>query len=218
MNSEMDDKERRLAVASAIATEHFVLQTAMSTTVNEGGSRASIYIFALSSSLVALGFSTQSPEAFLPFVGIVLPALFLLGVFTVLRLVDIAAESMQFHIGIERIRKFYRTFSPQAEVHFAADRGRWPEAQAEPSLWAGPLIAYLTTLASMIAFVNAIVAGAGVTLLAHQLLAWSISVALGIGMACAATFLVLFFLYQRYRISELVKAWEEPTPSNTKSG
>src|SRR5579863_3404989 len=94
---QMDDKERRLAVASALATEHFVLQTAMSTTVNEGGSRASIYIFALSSSLVALGFSTQSPEAFLPFVGIVLPALFLLGVFTVLRLVDIAAESMQFH-------------------------------------------------------------------------------------------------------------------------
>ena len=121
MNSEMDDKERRLAVASALATEHFVLQTAMSTTVNEGGSRASIYIFALSSSLVALGFSTQSPEAFLPFVGIVLPALFLLGVFTVLRLVDIAAESMQFHIGIARIRKFYRTFSPDAELHFAAD-------------------------------------------------------------------------------------------------
>jgi hypothetical protein len=37
----MDDKERRSAFGSAMTTEHFVLRTAISTTINEGASRAS---------------------------------------------------------------------------------------------------------------------------------------------------------------------------------
>ena len=77
MNSEMDDKERRLAVASALATEHFVLQTAMSTTVTEGGSRASIYIFALSSSLSGAGvFPRSRPKPSCPLSGLFCPLYF----------------------------------------------------------------------------------------------------------------------------------------------
>jgi hypothetical protein len=205
MKDEMDEKERRSAFASAITTEHFVLQTAISTTINEGASRASIYVFSLSSSLVAMGFATQSPEAFMPFVTTVLPAVFLMGVFTVLRLVDIAAENMQAHIGIARIRGYYRTLGAEAEVHFASHIGRWPEARTEPSLRIGPLIGYLTTTAIMIAFVNAIVAAAGITLLAHRLSDIGIVMALLIGTACAASLLLLFFFYQRYRINELAR-------------
>jgi hypothetical protein len=180
---------------------------------NEGASRASIYVFSLSSSLVAMGFAAQSPTAFMPFVGTVLPALFLLGVFTVLRLVDIAAENMQAHIGIARIRGYYRTLTSDAKVHFAADRGRWPEGNTEPALRIGPSIGYLTSGASMIACINAIVAGAGVTLLVRQLLGRDVAVALLIGTTCAATFLTLFFIYQRYRITDLVDASEKATAS-----
>jgi len=213
MMDEMDDKERRSAFVSAITTEHFVLQTAIGTTINEGASRASIYVFSLSSSLVAMGFAAQSPTAFMPFVGTVLPALFLLGVFTVLRLVDIAAENMQAHIGIARIRGYYRTLTSDAKVHFAADRGRWPEGNTEPALRIGPSIGYLTSGASMIACINAIVAGAGVTLLVRQLLGRDVAVALLIGTTCAAIFLTLFFIYQRYRITDLVDASEKATAS-----
>src|SRR5579862_1343713 len=209
----MDEQERRSAFVSAITTDHFVLQTAISTTINEGASRASIYVFSLSSSLVAMGFAAQSPAAFLPFVGTVLPALFLLGVFTVLRLVDIAAENMQAHIGIARIRGYYRTLTSDAKVHFAANRGRWPEGNTEPSLRIGPPIGYLTTAASMVACINAIVAGAGVTLLVHQLLGRDVPVALLIGTVCAAILLTLFFMYQRYRITDLVEMSERATAS-----
>jgi hypothetical protein len=208
---EMDEKERRSAFVAAMTTEHFVLQTAIATTINEGASRASIYVFSLSSSLVAMGFAAQSPTAFMPFVGTVLPALFLLGVFTVLRLVDIAAENMQAHIGIARIRGYYRTLTSDANVHFAANRGRWPEGNTEPALRIGPPIGYLTTAASMIACINAIVAGAGVTLLVHLLLGRGVTVALLIGTACAAILLTLFFFYQRYRITDLVDASEKVT-------
>jgi hypothetical protein len=79
----------------------------------------------------------------------------------------------------------------------------------------GPLIGYLTTGASMIACINAIVAGAGITLLLHQLLGRDVAVPLLIGGACAAILLALFFFYQRYRISGLVDTWEKPTGSDS---
>jgi len=84
----MNEKEPPAALISALTTEHFVLQSALSSNTSEGGTRASLYLFSLSSSLVALGFASRSPELFVPFVAIVLPALFILGLFTVVRLVD----------------------------------------------------------------------------------------------------------------------------------
>jgi uncharacterized protein (DUF2062 family) len=218
MTDDMDDKERRSAFVSAMTTEHFVLQTAIATTINEGASRASIYVFSLSSSLVAMGFAAQSQTAFMPFVDTVLPALFLLGVFTVLRLVDIAAENMQALIGIARIRGYYRTLGSEAEKHFAADRGRWPEGKNQPALRIGPLIGYLTTAASMIASINAIVAGAGVALLLYRSFGGDVTVPLLIGGACAAVLLALFFFYQRYRIADLVDTWENSKVSSKDTG
>jgi hypothetical protein len=208
MTEKMDEKERRAAFVSAITTEHFVLQTAMSTVVNEGASRSSIYIFSLSSSLVAMGFAAQSHDAFMPFIATILPAIFLLGVFTVLRLVDIAAESMQLYIGIAHVRGYYRTLGAEAEIIFSAGRGRWPEAKTEPSLRIAPLFGYLTTVAIMIAFINAIVAGAGTTLLTHQVFGRTILISLLFGIFCATVLLILFYFYQRQRISELAMEWD----------
>jgi hypothetical protein len=61
------------ALISALPTEHYVLQSAISANTSEVGTRASLYLFSLSSSLVALGFASRSPELFVPFVAIVLP-------------------------------------------------------------------------------------------------------------------------------------------------
>ena len=199
------DKERGAAFMSAMTTEHFVMQTVIGVTISEAGQRASIYMVALSSSLVAMGFVAQSPQAFVPFVATVLPAVFVLGIFTILRMVDIAAENLLAHIGIARIRAYYRTINADAAEYFAADRGRWPEqAASEPSMHAGPLIGYLTTVATMIAAINATVAAAGVALLAHHLAELAVMPALLAGIAAAAIFLLLFYRYQHYRTSDLV--------------
>ena len=58
----------------------------------------------MSSSLVAMGFLSSRKDVFLLFAGTVLPALFLLGPFTVVRLVETALESMHYLTGIARIR------------------------------------------------------------------------------------------------------------------
>lgn len=115
----MDEKERQSAFMTALTTEHFVLQTAVSAAASEATSRSSVYLLSLSSSLVAMGFASQSRDAFVPFVATVLPALFLLGAFTVVRLVDVNLENMQFLQGIARIRGYYRTLGPEAAEFFA---------------------------------------------------------------------------------------------------
>jgi hypothetical protein len=44
---------------TALSTEHFTLQGARSQTMSESSARASVYVFSLSSTLVALGFIGQ---------------------------------------------------------------------------------------------------------------------------------------------------------------
>lgn len=154
-----------------------------------------------------MGFAANSTLAFVPFVATVLPVIFLLGVFTVLRMVDAAVENMQAHIAIARIHSFYRTLGSQAEAFFAAEHGRWPEGKAEPSLRIGALAGYLTTAAMMIATVNAMVAGAGVTLMGRWL-EIPIVGALTIGIAVTIALFALFFVYQQWRIRELATRFD----------
>ena len=199
----MDDKERQAAFMSALITEHFVLQAAASATVSEAAARASLYVFSLSSSLVAMGFALQSPEVFLPFAAVLLPAVFLLGIFTFVRLVDTGIEDQQFLARIARIRSYYRTLTPEAAVYFSTASGRWPESSASPGHRFGPRVALFTTAASMIAFINSFVAGAGFTLLASNLLApGQIVFALMIGIGTALVIVAAFLAFQgwKYRV------------------
>jgi hypothetical protein len=196
----MDEKEPPPAFMSALTTEHFVLQSALSGNTSEVGTRASLYIFSLSSSLVALGFASQSPELFVPFVAIVLPAVFILGLFTAVRLVDSNLEGILFLNGIARIRQYYRTIAPEAAELFSAESGRWPENQSWPALQMGPFVGFITTTASMVAFINSIVAGVGVAFLAGRLLRENQTLRASlIGAGVALVLMAAFFAYQKWR-------------------
>jgi hypothetical protein len=196
----MDEKEPPPAFMSALTTEHFVLQSALSSNTSEVGTRASLYLFSLSSSLVALGFASQSPELFVPFVAIVLPAVFVLGVFTTVRLVDSNLEGILFMNSIARIRQYYRTLTPEAAEQFSAQSGRWPENQHWPALRMGPFVGLITTTASMVAFMNSIVAAVGVALLAGGMFREKRTLLASlIGLSVALVLMAAFFAYQKWR-------------------
>jgi hypothetical protein len=207
----MDDNQRQSAFVSALTTEHFVLQTAASSTITEAAARGTLYLFSLSSALVAMGFTSQSRDLFVPFAAAVVPALFLLGVFTVVRLVDTTLDNMQHMGGIARIRGYYRTLTPEAARYFAAETGRWPEGRPVRH---GPLSAFFSTIASMIACVNNIVAGAGVTLLANALLGGDhIGLALVFGIGSTLALTLVFLVYQRWRFTTIDVAMPGPESS-----
>jgi hypothetical protein len=73
---------------TVLTTEHFTLQGARAQTVSESAARASLYLFSVSA-LVAL------------------PTLYVLGLFTFVRLVQSVAEDFQYGRAINRIRHHY---------------------------------------------------------------------------------------------------------------
>lgn len=199
----------RSALLTALTTEHLALQAAADTTFSDAAARSSLYVFALSSSLVALGFFSQSPALLPLMVAIVLPAIFLLGVLTIVRLVDSSLENMQYLTAIARIRGYYRTMSPTAETYFAARHGRWPEGP-DPALGLGAFIAFLGTTATMIACINSVVAGVGVALLVYAVVgADSVVIGLAAGVVTAMVILALFLVFQRWRFASVTVAADD---------
>jgi hypothetical protein len=141
---------------------------------------------------------------FIPFAATVLPTVFLIGIFTVIRLVETSLESMHYLDGIARIRRYSCTFGPDAARHFASENGRWPEVDS-PAVRLGPVLGFFGTTASMIAVINNAVAGAGIALLTRLLspaaLPW---VDAAVGVVAASILTGLFYAYQRWRFSEFI--------------
>jgi hypothetical protein len=196
----------RTALLTALTTEHFVLQTAASTTVTEASARASLYLMTLSSSLVAMGFAFES-AAFAPLAATVIPVVFLLGIFTIVRLVDTGIENVASLTSIARIRSFYRTLGPAAAAYFPTPGDADAEALARitgkpgtktaPRQWMGGKAFF--TMASMIAVPNSIVAGAGVTLALRQKVIASIAFIAGFIVFSASFGLFLWYQNRRYQ-------------------
>jgi hypothetical protein len=103
---------------SALVTEHFVLQGTSSATVSESGSRVSIYLSALSSGLVAIGFASGSRRALESLAFTVLPTVFVLGWFTIVRLVDTSVANVVSQRRMERITRYYASLYPAGAPFF----------------------------------------------------------------------------------------------------
>jgi hypothetical protein len=168
----------RLGPAATFATtEHFNLQTARAITVSEANGRASIYLAALSTNLIALAFIGQMSRlgvAFYSFALILLPVLAFVGVVTFLRLVQSSIEDIAYAHRIGLLRDFYLRLSPELEPYFLVVRGT--RSAAPPSAWQLTL-----TTAGMVAVVNSVVMGAcaGLVLVAAGVDSLAIPVAVG---------------------------------------
>jgi hypothetical protein len=102
--------ERDQALLTTLTTEHFTLQGARSQTVSETMGRSALYLGSLSSALIALGFVSQasgSGDLFDVFTLIVLPTVYVLGIFTFVRLVELSVEDVFYGRAINRIRHYY---------------------------------------------------------------------------------------------------------------
>lgn len=203
----MAEQPDRDALITAMTTEHFVMQSAIGTSVSEQQGRASMFLYAVSGTLVAIGFMAQS-EHFLLFVAAALPVLFLSGLLTILRLVDIGMESLQSHVTIARIRGYYRSLGHGGAAQFDKAHGRWPDGKSDSGYIIGPVLGLLTTAASMIAVVNAFIGAALLALLMVKLLHVDLAIAIGAGIAFAAAQVVAAYVYQDRRIDMVIKLAE----------
>jgi hypothetical protein len=185
----------RLGAAVTFATtEHFNLQTARAATVSEANGRASVYLAALSSNLIALAFIGQMSRlgtAFRAFALILLPALAFVGTVTFQRLVQSSLEDIAYAQRIGRLRGFYLALAPELEPYVLTVGGSRAEAllnheSLTPSGWQLAL-----TTAGMIAVVNSVVIGACAGLIADTLFTDSLSVALAVGAVTGVSTLIV---------------------------
>jgi hypothetical protein len=180
----------RLGPAVTFATtEHFNLQTARAATVSEANGRATLYLAALSSNLIALAFVGQISRlgtAFYAFALILLPVLAFVGVVTFQRLVQSSFEEMAYAQRIARLREFYVGVAPELEPFLLVVSGQRAEGLLHheglrPSTWQLTL-----TTAGMVAVVNSVVIGACVGLAVTMLPIGSLVVALTAGAVVGA--------------------------------
>jgi hypothetical protein len=145
--------------ATFASTEHFNLQTARALTVSEANGRASIYLAALSSNLIALAFIGQISRlgvAFYAFALILLSVLAFVGTVTFLRLVQSSVEDIAYAHRIALVRSYYLRVAPELKPYFVVLRPRQMAAFHE-----APGACQLTlTAAGMVAAVNSVVVAA----------------------------------------------------------
>jgi hypothetical protein len=191
----------RLAPAVSFATtEHFNLQTARAITVSEANGRASIYLAALASSLIALAFVGQMSRLgteFYAFALILLPVLGFVGVVTFQRLVQSAIEDIAYAQRIARLREFYLALAPELEPYLLLVRQPRAEALGDSKPF-GPSTWQLTrTMAGMVAVVNSVVIGACASLLLEALRVGSLVPALAAGAITGAATLKIQCRHQQ---------------------
>jgi hypothetical protein len=185
---------------TALTTEHFVLQGARSTLTAESAGRAALYLASLTGSLIALGFVTRDAAVLGPFAVAVLPALLILGEFTYWRLVNAGIEDFHYRWEIQRIRAYYRGLVPPGLKFFAdAAAADSPTPVRQLMGVRARDLNVLLTVASMVAAINSIVAGASVALALHAIASLSAGWAVGLASLIAV---VLYLAHMRIAIRQ----------------
>jgi hypothetical protein len=202
----------RQALMTALTTEHFTLQGARSQTMFETSARSALYIGAVSSTLVALGFIAQISEVgntFNAFALTVLPTLYAVGAFTYVRLIECGAEDFRYGLAINRIRHYYQEVAEnQAKLFLLSGHDDGAGVFANMGLPAEgrkPYFAFSTA----ILVINSVVGGSAVAIALGAFADASLGIAAGAGTA-AAILSAAAWLRFADRLLELRAADEEP--------
>jgi hypothetical protein len=108
-----------------LTTEHWSLLASRSLGYTESMSRSSIFIAALSGSVVALALVAQATDfgdGFVAFALVLLPVVYFLGLATVVRLAQINFDDARWVQGMNRIRHAYLELAPELEPYFVTGR------------------------------------------------------------------------------------------------
>jgi len=184
---------------SALVTEHFVLQGTSSSTISESGSRVSIYLSALSSGLVAIGFASASHRALESLAFTILPVVFILGCFTIVRLTDTSVANIVSQRRMDLIKMYYASIHPAAARYFIDDN----PVTGNHGVRYGRL-SFLFTMASMVIVVNSVVAGATIALVFGLAIKAPAPVPVVVGIAVGLGLLALALYYQHRRLTPVV--------------
>jgi len=158
-----------------LTTEHWSLLAARSLVYTESLSRTSIFVAALTGSVVALALVVQATDfgsGFAAFALVLLPVVYFLGIVTIVRLAQVNWEDARWVQGMNRIRNAYLQLAPELEPYFVTSRFDDDLGILQSSVamrkWPGPSQAFVA-VPGVVAVINSVVAGATAGIAAIEL-------------------------------------------------
>jgi hypothetical protein len=205
------------ALLTTLTTEHFTLQGARSTTVSENTGRSSLYLTAVSSALVALGFIGQVSavgETFRLFALAVLPVLFWLGLLTYVRVVEKSIEDLYYARAINRIRHYYLELAGADAGYFLLG-GHDDVAGVFSNMATSPSRAQLLySSATTIGVVNSVVGASGIAILIAAIADTSPGLAVACGALAAGALTLAHLAHERRTFTRAFEGLDVAFPSN----
>jgi hypothetical protein len=197
--NEQPAKAKDAEILQILITEHTNLQAARSATIFEANGRTTLFLGAVSSSVVALAFIGQMSEmgqAFFLFALILLPSLIFLGLVTFIRVNQTGIEDMVASRGINRIRHYYTEVAPLVENYFILSthddmRGYLQNLGGQVSIFQ-----QFVSTAGLVSVINSILTAVFVGLLVFSLFSLSLLVCITIGIVVFAVSVALYMQYQ----------------------
>ena len=152
--------------AQLLSTEHWSLLATRSLSWSESFSRASWFVTVVSAAVVALALMANTTDfglGFRLFALLVIPLLVVIGVATVLRLVQLNAEDVELVIGMNRLRRGYLDLAPELEPYFIT--GHTEDVAGIMRTYGGrrtrvPATQYLSSIAMLVSVIVAVLCGA----------------------------------------------------------
>jgi hypothetical protein len=149
-----------------LTTEHWSLLATRSLVYTEAMGRTSIFVAALSGSVVALALVAQASEfgsGFVAFALVLLPVVYFLGCVTIIRLAQVNLENARWVQGMNRIRNAYLQLAPELEPYFVTskyDDAAGVLVSTVAHLGPAPRYQAFVSAPGVVAVINSVVAGA----------------------------------------------------------
>ena len=197
--NEQPTKAKGSEILQILITEHTNLQAVRSATIFEANGRTTLFLGAVSSSIVALAFIGQMSElgqAFFLFALILLPSLIFLGLVTFIRVNQTGIEDMISSRGINRIRHYYTEVAPLVENYFILSTHDDMLGYLQNLGGQASIFQQFVSTAGLVSVINSILTAVFVGLLTFSLFNASLLVCLTAGVVVFAASVTLYMRYQ----------------------
>lgn len=201
-----------------LTTEHWSLLATRSLVYTEAMGRTSIFVAALSGSVVALALVAQASDfgsGFVAFALVLLPVVYFLGCVTIVRLAQVNLENARWVQGMNRIRNAYLQLAPELEPYFVTSKyDDDVGVRVSTVAHGGPAPPYQAFVSApgIVAVINSVVAGsaAGIACMAFDLdITWS----LVLGGVFFVASMALFVVWARGRVGGFLSGVDPLFPS-----
>ncbi|SES21089.1 hypothetical protein SAMN05216188_12669 [Lentzea xinjiangensis] len=216
------DKTSALTI---LTTEHYTLQMVRTATITDAASRAGHLLTTISASMIALGFVAQvvPPRVLLTLTLVICAGLFLIGLATLFRTVELTIEDVQAGLGINRIRHVYGDLEPSTRDVFVRqmhDDTTGVELDAGQTGWRKAkrprLIGTALGVSGLVNLVNGLVAGVTAGAAAGLLgtgVTWSITIGAVVALAVISGFGVALARIGRRGLAPITTRYPRNNPN-----